>query len=40
MYGYPEVFIPQPEYSTGLPNTMAGAAPAASPAQMTATETN
>ena len=40
MYGYPEQFIPQPEYSTGLPNTMGGgaAAPAAAPAQMTATE--
>ncbi len=24
MYGYPEQFIPQPEYSTGLPNTMGG----------------
>ena len=22
MYGYPEQFIPQPEYSTGLPSTM------------------
>lgn len=45
MYGYPEVFIPQPEYSTGLPGsgTLGGApAPAATPApaQMTATETN
>ncbi|HET6998050.1 MAG TPA: ammonium transporter [Solirubrobacterales bacterium] len=42
MYGYPEQFIPQPEYSTGMPNTMgSGAAiPAAAPAQMTATETN
>jgi len=41
MYGYPEQFIPQPEYSTGLPSTMGtGAAiPAAAPAQMTATET-
>jgi Amt family ammonium transporter len=29
MYGYPEQFIPQPEYSTGLPST---AAPAPSPA--------
>jgi Amt family ammonium transporter len=40
MYGYPEQFIPQPEYSTGLPSTMGtGAAiPAPSPAQMTATE--
>ncbi len=42
MYGYPEQFIPQPEYSTGLPGTFseAGAGIAApSPAQMTATET-
>jgi ammonium transporter, Amt family len=45
MYGYPEVFIPQPEYSTGLPgsatvpSTPAPAAAAAT-AQMTATETN
>ena len=42
MYGYPEQFIPQPEYSTGLPSTMgAGAAapPVPAPAQMTATET-
>jgi Amt family ammonium transporter len=40
MYGYPEQFIPRPEYSTGLPNTMGdGAAiPAAAPVQMTATE--
>lgn len=40
MYGYPEVFIPQPEYSTGLPNTMAGApsGPAAASAQMATTE--
>ena len=40
MYGYPEQFIPQPEYSTGLPSTMGGVAPApaAAPAQMTATE--
>ncbi|HEX6228116.1 MAG TPA: ammonium transporter [Solirubrobacterales bacterium] len=40
MYGYPEQFIPQPEYSTGLPATMDGRAaiPAAAPAQMTATE--
>ncbi|MEX2107446.1 MAG: ammonium transporter [Solirubrobacterales bacterium] len=41
MYGYPEQFIPQPEYSTGLPSTMgsgAAAIPAAAPAQMTATE--
>jgi Amt family ammonium transporter len=41
MYGYPEVFIPQPEYSTGMPGTTsAGAVPAPAPAQMTATETN
>jgi ammonium transporter, Amt family len=42
MYGYPEQFIPQPEYSTGLPSTGGGAAaiPAAAPAQMTATESN
>jgi len=41
MYGYPEQFIPQPEYSTGLPSTMGVGAgvPAAAPAQMTATET-
>jgi Amt family ammonium transporter len=41
MYGYPEQFIPQPEYSTGLPSTMGSGAgvPAAAPAQMTATET-
>jgi Amt family ammonium transporter len=42
MYGYPEQFIPQPEYSTGLPSTMGGVAPApaAAPAQMTATESH
>jgi len=40
MYGYPEQFIPQPEYSTGLPTMGSGAGvPAAAPAQMTATET-
>ncbi len=41
MYGYPEQFIPQPEYSTGLPSTMGTGAgvPAPAPAQMTATET-
>jgi ammonium transporter, Amt family len=41
MYGYPEQFIPQPEYSTGLPGSIGtGAAPipAASPAQMTTAE--
>ena len=41
MYGYPEQFIPQPEYSTGLPAT-SPAAPAGSPApavsQMTAAQ--
>jgi len=41
MYGYPEQFIPQPEYSTGLElgGPPATAKPAAAPAQMTATET-
>jgi Amt family ammonium transporter len=40
MYGYPEQFIPQPEYSTGLPGSLGApvGAPAPSPAQMTATE--
>lgn len=44
MYGYPEVFIPQPEYSTGLPGTgvspgpVTAAPPAAAATQMTATE--
>jgi len=40
MYGYPEQFIPQPEYSTGLPGTLGApsGAPSAAPAQMTATE--
>ncbi len=41
MYGYPEVFIPQPEYSTGL-QTGAGPAPVGAPAPamspMTSTE--
>ena len=39
MYGYPEQFIPQPEYSTGLPSPAApatGAAPAPAVSQMTA----
>src|ERR1044072_6827932 len=42
MYGYPEQFIPQPEYSTGMPGTMGSGAPvpAPSPAQMTATESS
>jgi ammonium transporter, Amt family len=43
MYGYPEQFIPQPEYSTGLPGPMphggTSASPVPAPAQMTATET-
>ena len=40
MYGYPEQFIPQPEYSTGLPPSIGASSPApvAAPAQMTATE--
>ena len=42
MYGYPEQFIPQPEYSTGLPGTIGGGAgvpaPAPAPAQMTAND--
>jgi ammonium transporter, Amt family len=40
MYGYPEQFIPQPEYSTGLPSAIGAPppAPVAAPAQMTATE--
>jgi Amt family ammonium transporter len=40
MYGYPEQFIPQPEYSTGLPSTVGSgaSAPVPAPAQMTATE--
>lgn len=37
MYGYPEAFIPQPEYSTGLPGTLG--VPAATPAPATATAT-
>jgi ammonium transporter, Amt family len=42
MYGYPEQFIPQPEYSTGLPSTMGGGvgSPVPAPAQMTATESS
>jgi Amt family ammonium transporter len=43
MYGYPEQFIPQPEYSTGLPGTLGGGAgapaSAPAPAQMTANDT-
>ena len=41
MYGYPEQFIPQPEYSTGLPGTMGdgrGFDTRARPAQMTTTD--
>jgi ammonium transporter, Amt family len=40
MYGYPEQFIPQPEYSTGLSARLGSGtgAPAPAPAQMTATE--
>ncbi len=40
MYGYPEQFIPQPEYSTGLPSGIGTGAPvpAPAPSQMTATE--
>lgn len=40
MYGYPEQFIPQPEYSTGLPATLGPGAGAGvpAPAQMTSTE--
>jgi ammonium transporter, Amt family len=41
MYGYPEQFIPQPEYSTGLPGsgTLGAPAPAAAAmSSMTATE--
>jgi ammonium transporter, Amt family len=41
MYGYPEQFIPEPEYSTGRPGTMevpGAAIPAPAPTQMTATE--
>jgi Amt family ammonium transporter len=44
MYGYPEQFIPQPEYSTGLQlggaSAPAGAPAAAAVSQMTTTETN
>jgi ammonium transporter, Amt family len=41
MYGYPEVFIPQPEYSTGMPEA-SFPAPRGAPvtAQMTATESS
>jgi ammonium transporter, Amt family len=42
MYGYPEQFIPQPEYSTGLPSSAPVQAPVHEPApavsQMTATQ--
>jgi Amt family ammonium transporter len=42
MYGYPEQFIPQPEYSTGLPGPgpMPSAQPAPAAVQMTATDTH
>jgi len=45
MYGYPEQFIPQPEYSTGLqlggaPAPAPAPAPAAAVSQMTATESH
>jgi ammonium transporter, Amt family len=40
MYGYPEQFIPQPEYSTGLPSTLGSGTPIPAPAQMTATESS
>jgi ammonium transporter, Amt family len=42
MYGYPEQFIPQPEYSTGLQlggEPLPSGSPAAATAQMTASET-
>jgi ammonium transporter, Amt family len=35
MYGYPEQFIPQPEYSTGAPRS--GMPPASAPAPSVAT---
>ncbi len=40
MYGYPEQFIPKPEYSTGMPGPVPAptGAPAAAVSQMTATE--
>jgi Amt family ammonium transporter len=39
MYGYPEQFIPQPEYSTGIPAGAPGAAPASTrPATAGATQ--
>jgi Amt family ammonium transporter len=40
MYGYPEAFIPQPEYSTGLPGTPARAPSPATVSAMTAPETS
>ncbi|MGV1050306.1 MAG: ammonium transporter [Solirubrobacterales bacterium] len=39
MYGYPEAFIPQPEYSTGLPSGLGAPPPSPAAAQMTATDT-
>jgi Amt family ammonium transporter len=32
MYGYPEQFIPQPEYSTGMPGSVGLGAPPSVPA--------
>ena len=32
MYGYPEQFIPQPEYSTGMPGGVGLGTPVATPA--------
>ncbi|HSS33435.1 MAG TPA: ammonium transporter [Solirubrobacterales bacterium] len=37
MYGYPEQFIPQPEYSTGLPFGVGAPPPSASPATASVT---
>ncbi len=39
MYGYPEAFIPQPEYSTGLPEKLAPGPLPTGAASMAATET-
>ncbi len=43
MYGYPEQFIPQPEYSTGLPGVLGKggevSAPVPAPTQMTTSDT-
>jgi Amt family ammonium transporter len=40
MYGYPEAFIPQPEYSTGLPGTPTRAPSPATVSAMTTPETS